>query len=335
MEVRKLQLIGGSSYMVSLPKAWVKSNELKQGDDIFLQVEDSVITLYPKSFRDFARVTSVQIDELPQMEERFVRRYIYALYLQGIDEIIINDKKINARTVSKIGEIVKDLIGMEIIDASEGKVVLKCLTSTDFDVYGVVRRMTQIIQSMLETVIDGIEKGDIEALKDIQNLEKDSDRLYLLAVRQEHRLVREFSSPSKWNELRLILGIRTVAKLLEEISDALYNFSTYAIEMNYDELKGVKKYFEELSVAFEKLSKAYFNSSVSLSEESIEDLEKLEDTLLSNMKGSVYYRLALETLLSACRHMKSIGEIAFNKSVRESLREMRKSEKTRSEAYMR
>ncbi len=335
MEVRKLQLIGGSSYMVSLPKAWVKSNELKQGDDIFLQVEDSVITLYPKSFRDFARVTSVQIDELPQMEERFVRRYIYALYLQGIDEIIINDKKINARTVSKIGEIVKDLIGMEIIDASEGKVVLKCLTSTDFDVYGVVRRMTQIIQSMLETVIDGIEKGDIEALKDIQNLEKDSDRLYLLAVRQEHRLVREFSSPSKWNELRLILGIRTVAKLLEEISDALYNFSTYAIEMNYDELKGVKKYFEKLSVAFEKLSKAYFNSSVSLSEESIEDLEKLEDTLLSNMKGSVYYRLALETLLSACRHMKSIGEIAFNKSVRESLREMRKSEKTRSEAYTR
>ncbi|WP_290595618.1 MULTISPECIES: phosphate signaling complex PhoU family protein [unclassified Archaeoglobus] len=331
MEVRKLQLIGGSSYMVSLPKTWVKSNELKQGDDIFLQVEDSVITLYPKSFRDFARVTSVQIDELPRLDERFVRRYIYALYLQGIDEIVITDEKINARAVSKIGEIVKDLIGMEIIDASEGKVVLKCLTSTDFDVYGVVRRMTQIIQSMIETVIDGIEKGDTEALKDIQNLEKDSDRLYLLAVRQEHRLVREFSSPSKWNELRLILGIRTVAKLLEEISDALYNFSTYAIEMKYDELKEVKKYFEKLNVAFEKLSKAYFNSNVSLSEESIEDLEKLEETLLSNMKGSVYYRLALETLLSACRHMKSIGEIAFNKSVRESLREMRKSEKMRSE----
>lgn len=328
MEVRKLQLIGGSSYMVSLPKNWVKVNELKQGDDIYLQVEDSVITLYPKSFREFSRITSVQIDRIQRLDEKFLRRYIYALYLQGIDEIVISDEKINARAVSKIGEIVKDLIGMEIIDASEGKVVLKCLTSTDFDVYGVVRRMTQIIQSMITTVIEGIENKDREALRDIENLEKDSDRLYLLAVRQEHRLVREFSSPTKWNELRLILGIRTVAKLLEEISDSLYNFSTYATEMEYTELKNVKKYFEMLNQAFERLCKAYFNSNVSLSEESIEELEKLEETFLSNMKGSVYYRLALETLLSACRHMKSIGEIAFNKSVRESLREMRKSKKT-------
>lgn len=328
MEVRKLQLIGGSSYMVSLPKNWVKDNELKQGDDIFLQVEDSVITLYPKSFREFSRVTSVHIEKLFRLDEKFVRRFIYALYLQGIDEIVISDDRINARMVSKIGEIVKDLIGMEIIDATEGKVVLKCLTSTDFDVYGVVRRMSQIIQSMIETIIEAIEKGDREVLKDIENLEKDSDRLYLLAVRQEHRLVREFSSPSKWNELRLILGIRTVAKLIEEIADSLYNFSTYAVEMTPEELKKARVYFEMLGKIFDSLAKAYFNSDVELSEETIEKLEELEELLLSNMEGGVYYRLAVETILSACRHMKSIGEIAFNKSVRESLREMRKSAKT-------
>lgn len=330
MEVRKLQLIGGSSYMVSLPKNWVKVNELKQGDDIYLQVEDSVITLYPKSFRDFARITSVEIKELPRLDEKFFRRYIYALYLQGIDEIVFTDEKINARTVSRIGEIVKDLIGMEIIDATEGKVVLKCLTSTDFDVYGVVRRMGQIIQSMIATIIEGIEKTDRGALRDIENLEKDSDRLYLLAVRQEHRLVREFSSPSRWNELRLILGIRTVAKLIEEIADSLYNFSTYAVEMSPEELARVKSYFNKLASIFENLSKAYFNSDVMKSEETIEELEELEGKLLSNMEGSVYYRLAVETILSACRHMKSIGEIAFNKSVRESLKEMRKSAKINS-----
>ncbi len=330
MEVRKLQLIGGSSYMVSLPKNWVKENQLTQGDDIYLQVEDSVITLYPKSFREFSRITSVQIERLLRLDEKFVRRFIYALYLQGIDEIVISDDRINARMVSRIGEIVKDLIGMEIIDATEGKVVLKCLTSTDFDVYGVVRRMSQIIQSMIATIMEGIEKGDSEALNDIENLEKDSDRLYLLAVRQEHRLVREFSSPSKWNELRLILGIRTVAKLIEEIADSLYNFSTYAVEMAPEELKKVRVYFERLGKIFDSLARAYFNSDVELSEETIEELEELEETLLNNMEGGVYYRLAVETILSACRHMKSIGEIAFNKSVRESLREMRKSERMQS-----
>ena len=149
-------------------------------------------------------------------------------------------------------------------------------------------------------------------------------------MRQEHRLVREFSSPSRWNELRLILGIRTVAKLIEEIADSLYNFSTYAVEMKPEELVRVKSYFSKLASIFGKLSKAYFNSDVMKSEETIEELEELEEVLLSNMEGGVYYRLAVETILSACRHMKSIGEIAFNKSVRESLREMRKSAKMQS-----
>ncbi len=321
MEIRKLQLIGGSSYMVSLPKEWVKFNSLKQGDEIYLQVEDSVITLYPKKFKEEAKVAKVEIDGLPRTDEKFVRRYIYALYLQGLDEIVIRDESINARMLSRIGEIVKNLIGMEIIDASEGMVVLKCLAGTDFDVYGVVKRMTQIIQSMLATIIEGISKGDLEALKEVRNLEDDSDRLYLLAVRQEHRLVREYSSPSRWNELWLILGIRTVAKLLEEISDSLNNFSGYVLEMKKpNEVSALKPYVDQLDKAFKMVSQAYFNSDVEMSEDSIEMLEGLEDKILSNMRGSIHYRLALEAVLSACRHMKSIGEVAFNKAVRESLK---------------
>ncbi len=317
MEVRKLQLIGGSSYMVSLPKDWVKENGLKQGDEVYLQVEDSVITVYPKKFVEVAKVARVEIDGLPRHDERFLRRYIYALYLQGLDEIVIRDPSINARLLSKIGEIVKNLIGMEIIDASEGLAVLKCLAATDFDVYGVVKRMTQIIKSMLSTIHDGITRRDFEAFREIVTLEEDSDRLYLLAVRQEHRLVREFSSPAKWNELRLILGIRTVAKLLEEISDSLYDFANYAVNA---ELENLREYIEKLESAFDMVCEAYFGSDVDLSENSIEVLEELESAILSNMSGDVHYRLALEAVMRACRHMKSIGEIAFNKAVRESLK---------------
>ncbi len=328
MEIRKLQLIGGSSYMVSLPKDWVKSNKLKQGDEIYLQVENSVITLYPKKFKEEAKTARVEISGLPRTDEKFIRRFIYALYLQGLDEIVIKDEKINARMLSRIGEIVKNLIGMEIIDANEGVVVLKCLAGTDFDVYGVVKRMTQIIQSMLATIIESIEKKDLEALKDVRNLEGDSDRLYLLAVRQEHRLVREYSSPSKWNELRLILGIRTVAKLLEEISDALKNFSEYLLQIEDSEMDAIKTYVERLYEAFKTVYVAYFGSDAEASEDSIEMLEELEEDILKNMKGGVHYRLALESILSACRHMRSIAEVAFNKAVRESIRHARRASRS-------
>ncbi|MEM0022865.1 MAG: phosphate uptake regulator PhoU [Archaeoglobaceae archaeon] len=323
VEVRKLQLIGGSSYMVSLPKDWVKKNNLKQGDEIVLDIENSVIMLYPKGFKEDIRVSRVEISDLRRYDEKFLRRFIYALYIQGVDEIRIVDKKLNPRLVAKISEIVKSLIGMEIIDASD-KVVLKCLTVTDFDVYGVVKRMTQIVVTMMETLIDAIRSRDFSGLRELKNLEDDTDRLYLLAVRQEHRLVREFSSPDKWNELRLILGIRTVAKLIEEIIDNLENFSNYirAVEKE-EELETIEKFLIELFGAFEVLSRAYFESELETSEDSIQLLEEIESKMLSKIDGSSQYRLSLESLMSACRHMKSIGEIALNKSVRESLKATR------------
>lgn len=323
VEVRKLQLIGGSSYMVSLPKEWVKKNNLKQGDEIVLDIEDGVIVLYPKGFKEDMRVSKVEIPEFRRYDEKFVRRFIYALYIQGFDEITITDKNLNPRLIARISEIVKGLIGMEIIDASE-RVVLKCLTVTDFDVYGVVKRMTQIVLAMMKTLIDAIVSRDVESLVELKNLEDDTDRLYLLAVRQEHRLVREFSSPAKWNELRLILGIRTVAKLIEEITDNLETFSNYikAVEKE-EELETLRNFLKELFGAFEVLSRAYFNSELETSEDSIKFLEEIENEMLSRIDGSSHYRLALESLMSACRHMKSIGEIALNKSVRESFRAMR------------
>lgn len=321
MEIRKLQLIGGSSYMVSLPKEWVKDNRLKQGDEIYLQVEDSVITIYPRKFMEIQKIARVEIPELPSYDEKFLRRYIYALYIQGLDEISIRDKKLNARLVSKIGEIAKDLIGMEIIDAGDEHLKLKCLAGIDFDMFGVVKRLTQIIKSMLATLQDGIYKKDFSSFRDIKNFEDDADRLYLLAVRQEHKLVREFSSPAKWNELRLILGIRTVAKLLEEIADSLCDFSEYAKKTTTESLT---KHLKSLENSFNLMCAAYFNSNTETAESAIRNLEALEEEFLKVEAGDLYYRLSLEALLRACRHMKSISEIAFNKSVRESIQDMQK-----------
>lgn len=320
MEIRKLQLIGGSSYMVSLPKDWVKANKLKQGDEIILEIENSFITLYPKGFKENIRISKVVITDLKRYDEKFLKRFLYALYIQGIDEIIIEDKKVTPRLIAKISEIVKSLIGMEIVDTKD-KVVLRCLTITDFDVYSVVRRMSQIVQTMIENIIDAINRRDFSSLSELKNLEEDTDRLYLLAVRQEHRLVREFSSPAKWSELRLILGIRTVAKLVEEIIDNLGDFSRLIASMNEGELEVFKKFLIELNEAFEMVSRAYFESNLELSEDSIQLLEDIENRIIERIEKDP--QLVLDYLLSICRHMKSIGEISLNKSVRESLEGIR------------
>ena len=42
MEGRKLQLTGGSTYVVSLPKRWVTDAGLKAGDTVFLEPRSTV-----------------------------------------------------------------------------------------------------------------------------------------------------------------------------------------------------------------------------------------------------------------------------------------------------
>src|SRR5438445_409388 len=50
MEGRKLQLTGGSTYVVSLPKPWISATGLKPGDTVFLEsMPDGSISVLPRA----------------------------------------------------------------------------------------------------------------------------------------------------------------------------------------------------------------------------------------------------------------------------------------------
>ncbi len=314
MEIRKLQLIGGSSYMVSLPKRWVKANRLDQGDELILQVDGCVVKIFPK--KGVENVFKIKIDRIPSVEDKFLRRFIYALYIQGPDEIVIEDT-LSPKIITKLGEIVRDLIGMEIIDVTDGRIVMKCLSTQDFDVKGVLRRMYQIIMEMIDVIEEFLRRGNPSALEVIPKLEGEADRFYLLALRLEHRLLREISCPTRWDELKQLLGMRLIAKLLEKVADALYDTSEFVAEWRDREILPV---LLDLRRVFKVVLESYFEGDVLECENGIEMAEDLEERILDirSSKEGAPCKLALESLLEACRHVKSIGEIAFNKAVRET-----------------
>ncbi len=320
MDVRKLQFIGGSSYMVSLPKNWIKHNELDQGDEIVLTVENDCILIVPKKVSESGKIIKGMVKDLAQYDEQFLRRFIYAIYIQGLDEIIIEDKNITPRILTKISEIVRSMIGIEIIDAQHGKIILRCMNTPDFDFSGVLKRMYQIIESMLDGIIEGFRSEDLNALNEIAYFEVDLDRLYLLALREQHRRIKELSISVKWNDLRMILGARLVTKLIEEIADSLRDFAIYArnISDNSD-TEVLIRLLGEIKISFKEMLKAYNEADLKASERVIKETEKVLYELFNLVSGShdINYRMALETLKEVCKNIKSIGEVAFNRSVRE------------------
>src|SRR5437867_7522165 len=87
MEARKVQKVGYSTLIVSLPKDWVEEVGLKQGDIVsFRRESDGGITVYPgltKERESFRYIIDADLCDSPNL----LTRIITANYLTGHDTI--------------------------------------------------------------------------------------------------------------------------------------------------------------------------------------------------------------------------------------------------------
>src|SRR3989442_5425811 len=90
IELRKLQMTGGASYTVSLPKGWVKEQGLKVGDVVAVMPRsDSSLTLVPHEKLPSGQNRGAEAVVAPQKEQdkEQILRTVLAQYLAGYDVI--------------------------------------------------------------------------------------------------------------------------------------------------------------------------------------------------------------------------------------------------------
>ena len=321
METRKIQLIGSSSYMISLPKKWILSHNLKQGDEVTVYADEGMVVVLPKEYKRLVRIV---MKGIPEEKGDFLRRYIYAIYMLGFDEIVLED--VDAASLLDIfTEIVHELIGMEIIDVANDRIVFRILVTPELDVITVLRRIVQMINSMFDDVLSILEgkenAGRVEkVIRNIALTEENIDRFYWLVVRLENRIIREKSF--KWNELRFVLGSRMLAKILEDISDHISRFSRYLAEVRPDEIPEMPFLLKTISELFNRSFNSYIESNLIAGNEVARNVETIQSRILRELEsmseaGSIRSALALQHLLGIIWNIKSIAEIAINRAVRE------------------
>ncbi|RLI78447.1 phosphate uptake regulator PhoU [Archaeoglobales archaeon] len=316
MKVRKLQLVGRSSYMVSLPKDWISKYNLKQGDEVILNEYDDTIIIQPqKGEKEEIKVT---VKEVPSYNKKFLKKFLGAIYSLGVDKIEIIDENAGEH-ITEISELSHHYIGMEVLDATNEKIVLHCFTIPDFDVLTIIRRMFQILSGIISEIKSFLvqeKEDDIESR--IRRYEDDFDRLYLLSVRLVNRGMKKIAIP-EWDELRFLLGSRIVSKFFEEIADLLFILSRYLINSEPDVRREISSSMPELEELFKMGFDSFTSSDIKTVQEFLENVEKVSQEIhnsIDNGKAAILKEL----MLQICRMLESIGEIAFNKSVREMFR---------------
>ena len=90
-QIRKIQFTGKSSYIVSLPKDWIKDQGLKQGDQVTVGRNGStILEVKPVNFGKSSGDESSNLIISPEDDKSTIVRKLIALYF-------LNSKTINVK----------------------------------------------------------------------------------------------------------------------------------------------------------------------------------------------------------------------------------------------
>jgi phosphate uptake regulator len=238
-ETRKIQLTGKSTYIVSLPKKWVTSMNLKAGSQIVVSRQsDASLLLTPKELAKQTKLGEASITISQKDDPDTIARKIVALYLVGYNVITIKTKE--ERITSLQRNLVKDfarrkLVGTEILSEAPDEMKLQILLSyPELSVENALRRMCLIAISMHEDVIKALQSIDKALAREVIALDDEVDRFSLYIIRQLKAAVQSEAVMKNigLSNQRDCLGYRVIVKSVERIADHASKIAESVLELD-------------------------------------------------------------------------------------------------------
>ncbi len=301
MEARKVQKVGYSTLIVSLPKDWVEEVSLKQGDIVsFRRESDGGITVYPgltKERENHRYIIDADLCDSPNL----LTRIITANYLTGHDTIqIISKKELSSRHLEEVRAVSRRLTGLGIVEQTLKSVTLQSFVDpTKFPIYGLMRRLQIILSSMLEQAVKSVVEGRVAMAEEVLHMEEEADRIYWMVIRQlllavlDRRVAKEVGIEGPMH----VVGNRVIAKSLEQMADSAAHVAVEALKLKTDPktidpkiTKGLLELSDKVRSMIEDSFNALMKGDIKKSNECIdrvEACEALERSLTADVMKSV------------------------------------------------
>lgn len=213
---RRIQLTGGSTYIISLPSKWIKENRLEKGSELTIDETNGNLYLSHGSPEKAELTKKINIEGRVDLEN--FQRVLTSIYISDFDTLIIKSSQyIDQELRETIRKFSRLVMGVEIFEESSRTVVLQnVLDSASFPMSNAVRRMSLNVETMIGDVIKGIEDDDMRLLESVINRDDDVDRYQLYVYRAVNRRKAEDQ-----NSIFLLI----FSRILERIADHAVNIS--------------------------------------------------------------------------------------------------------------
>jgi len=198
METRKVQLSGGTTYTVSLPKAWAQEHGIEAG---------SVLSLHPngdgsllvevttdRSAADHTTTADVATDSPAALRQR-----IRALHAVGFDTVTLVDTTGHSdERRGLVEDTVTELSGFELLSAGDTRIQLTNLIDAEnVDIRKSALRLRLVMLAMHRDAVSAVLNDDVELADRVAERDSEADKLFAMVTRHFRRALTDLHEVEK------------------------------------------------------------------------------------------------------------------------------------------
>ncbi len=240
---RKVQVTGGSTYTVSLPKDWAGEQEIEAGSTVHLYSRDDRLLVSKGEYDSEKRSVTIRSNS---REPEDLARSVAAAYIAGCEEIRVEGMLDNDQRRA-IRDAVTGLVGIEIHEEGESFIVGRTMLDVgDLSPEQTLVQMELTALSMHQDAVDAVLEGDAEKGMRVARQDDDVDRLFGLICREFQRSLVNVGVPMRADGLTKF-EYYTAARQLERIADHAEKIAEVAERAETPPPDGIAEGFDELS----------------------------------------------------------------------------------------
>ncbi len=231
METRKVQLSGGTTYMISLPKSWAQEHGIDAGSTLSLYPDSDGSLLVEPEIERSAETWSTSVD-ISTDSDSAVRQRIEALHAVGFDTVTLVDRAGHStERRGLIEDTVMNLSGFELLEAGDTRIQLTNLIDAEnVDVRRTVLRLRLVMLGMHRDAVNAVLDDDETLAQRVIDRDGEADKLFAMITRYFRRALTNLHEVEKLAYDRdELFEYYYVSRQFERIADHAEKIAQFAL----------------------------------------------------------------------------------------------------------
>ncbi|WP_165487871.1 AbrB/MazE/SpoVT family DNA-binding domain-containing protein [Aeropyrum pernix] len=155
--VRRLQKLGSSSLVVTLPKEWVREMGLKQGDPVYVVVEGGSLRIVPAVNSEATAASRIRLSGLDPGD---ATRVLWCAYVLGPEEVVLENA--GDDVYNMLRDATSGFIGVDVVRDDDSVSISILVDPSKLDLRAVIRSVASDLRDIAELLTEAARGSSVE-----------------------------------------------------------------------------------------------------------------------------------------------------------------------------